>query len=255
MKKTIAIITIIIFTLFFIIFLVVKNSSNYIYKDDIVKKMKNKESFLIYIYNDKCENCIIANEIIDFYKDNYNLEFYIINSERVSKKEKTLLENIFEFEKDYIVTPAIIVIVNGKVVAVANEIIDDLDLKNYLLDYGMLDKKYDDRGNILTYEEFKERFATNDTNVILISSYDKEGYKLRKKLLDMSQKNKFNYKYIYYRNSDSFEIYKYVIENMETPKIELPIVVIIENNKIVDSISSYKEKEIKKFLIKNNIIN
>jgi thiol-disulfide isomerase/thioredoxin len=221
--------------------------------DQIKGKVDNKEDMLIYVYNDKsCEFCDDVSKVLNFYEEAYDLKFYKYNTDN---NDASKLEKLFGFMDDYLVNPNVILVRDGKYVAVANQIMVDSTLREFLLQYNFINDNMKNKDYILGYEQFMNEYSSNDKKIILLINYGTSELELREKLLKLSEEYNFNYGIIYFGIGDSHKIVPIIKNNIGDAKFKTPLLIITQNNKIIDYIYPEGTQDMSKYLRKNNIIN
>lgn len=264
MKKKIIIIgTIIIFIFVVIVILltIYKSNDNSIIKKDtleiLYEKIENKEDIVINITDkvDNCNFCHISKNMIDYYDDTFSLNMITFNKSNYDEKDFNNLISKLGINLDsFIVAPAIIIVKNGIAVTIINEIHDEVDLKNYMIEYGYLDKEYLENDIQVNDGKLEDLYnGENKSLVILIDNNNIKSYNYRRKILELSKEYKFKYNvYIAGTVGSLMGNIKFMDEIDED--IELPYMVIIGDGKIIDYTTNRSNEKIEKFLKDNNII-
>lgn len=260
-KKLIIILTIFILSIVFITIFIKNNTSiktkNISTLDKIYNKIDNKEDILIYINENSktCNFCNSSKNMINYYNDAFKLDLILFNKDKYSNdnfiklKKKLLIE-----ENSYIVSPAIIIVKKGVAKAIVNEIHDEVDLKNYLVEYNYINKEYLEKDLQIKDEKLEKLYKSDSKNLILIiNNNDYNNYKYREKILNLSKNNNFDYK-VYIAGTIGSLIGATKLQDEINKNIELPYMLIVQNNKIVDYTTSNNTKKIKEFLNKNGFI-
>ena len=229
------------------------------------KRLEKKENMLIYVTEEKCELCKPIDKMIKFYEKAYNLDFYYTNKEDLSGSE---LRDYFELADQAIELPAVIYIRDGMLKGIDNKILNEDYFRDYLMEYGFLDKAYYKNDYRLTYEEFKENYSKNEKNIVFFYNYganvysigeegEKEEFanaeKIREELVKLSREKEFTYRVVFYHSSGSDKIYREVTESIGKKEIKGPFIAITENNKVVDYLVPKNIKSVPEFLLKNQI--
>ncbi len=231
------------------------------------KKLEKKVNMLIYVTEDDCELCKPIDKMIKFYEEAYNLEFYYTNKEDLTNSE---LREYFELEEQAIELPSVVYIRDRMLKGIDNKILTEDYFRDYLIEYGFLDKAYYENDYRITYEEFKKNYASSEKQILFFYNYgsnvynlgesgEKKEYKdadeIRKELIKLSKEKKFTYRVVFYNSSGSDEIYKEITTSLKKEEINGPFIVITESNDVVDYLVPEKISSVSKFLEKNKIIN
>lgn len=230
MKKKIKIIVVLIVLILLVVLSIIgiKRILKYEKENDVNtivnEKIKNKESFMLYIssknYNEcyECKTSDIAMK--NFFKsDEYIYYDYLNNEEHIKKL-------IYKFYKNENITyPTLIEIRNGEMQSSIIYITSEEILKNYLEENNILNKKED--GELIDSKKFKEIKKEKETNYILIGEYNEELSKKREEL-----KEKIDKFYVMDKNVvDSAETIIDIEEKF--PNITYPALVKVKNNKFI----------------------
>ena len=263
-KKLIIISTIIIFIFAIIVILltIYKSNGNSIIKKDtlevLYEKVNNKEDIIINITDkiDNCNFCNISKNMIDYYNDTFSLNMITFNKSKYSEKEFNNLITKLGINLDsFIVAPAIIIVKDGIAMTIINEIHDEVDLRNYLIEYNYIDKKYTDNDIQINDDKLEDLYNSEDKNVvILIDNNTASSYSYRKNILNLS--NKYNFKYnVYIAGSVGSLMGNIKFMDEIGENLNLPYMVIIGNGKIIDYTTNNSNNKLEEFLNNNNIIN
>lgn len=227
------------------------NNTSKIYiksEEQLDKELKNDKDMLLFFYDKSIYLYKNASILLDFYSEIYNLTFYYLDTQIISENE---LEKKFNFETDFLDSPGVILIKNGKMVACANYMLDDIFLKEVLQEYNFIDES-NNNDNAVWFDGFNNLFISKKKNVVLIYSYiDDKQIEIRKILNDKSKKYKFNYNVVYYGFNDSFKTEELIMKSINKTDIPVPGLYIVGNNKIIDYIEIKSEEDINKFLKKH----
>ena len=129
MKKVILLIVVLMLTC------ACSNNLKNIKVDNLEKRLNNKESFVLYLTNEEEEGITLKKTLEKVSKDN-KLNYYYINTEKLSDTDEEKLKNLFTYEDSNI----IIFIKNGQENSVLSRISDafisEKDLKDELQKQG-----------------------------------------------------------------------------------------------------------------------
>ena len=252
----IGVIVIVISSLITIVVLNEKNGKSRTYKvykqiNDMIEK---KDSFLVYFRNDnpyKCNTCNVIDEMVDFYKSTYALNFIVFDTDH--RKELTQINLDFGFQPDYIENPSIMIFKDGEWKATSNAISEESFLKEHLVLNGFIDEKDANiETEIIDDEVFYSLFKDGDKHLIVVKSNN--NLEMRKILYDIAMNDYyFQYHSIVkgiFANYNSFM----KLSDLMQDEMKDTTLVVIKSEKVVDSVSTFNRVKIKKFLKKNGII-
>ena len=233
-----------------------KGNKTHTYKvyTKILDKIEKKDSFLVYFRNDypyKCNTCESVDVIIDFYKNTYGLKFIVFDT--VYSRDLVQVDLDFELAPDFIKNPAVLIVENGKWKTIVNEIYNEQPLKEALIKYKFIDEKYASIETEITDDNvFNQIFKDGKKHLIVVNS--EKSMDIKKMLYNMSV-NDYYFQYYsiskgIFANYDSFMTLSDLIHD----DINYTTLVVIKNEKVVDSISSFNQTKIRSFLKKNGII-
>ncbi len=229
------------------------------------KKFERQENMLIYVTDDSCELCKDTDKMIDFYEKSYGLEFYRTNKEGLTNND---LKEYFDLEEAAIELPAVVYIRNGLLQGIDNKILTEDYFRDYLIEYGFLDKTYLETDYRITYDQFMEKYNTNEKQVIFFYNYGTNVYtmgekkkkvkyanreKAREELVKLSKDYNFKYRVVFFSSEGSDKIYQEVLKSVGKKELEGPFIVITENSQVIDYLEVKTLDSISAFLAKNNI--
>lgn len=230
------------------------------------KKLAKKENMLVYVTEDNCELCKPVDKMVHYYENAYGLKFYYSNRENLTSNE---LKEYFELAEQAIELPAVVYIRDGLLKGIDNKILSEDYFRDYLMDYGFIDKSYIENDYRINYEEFKKKFTSTEKQIFYFYNYGSNVYSLgetgekkeyknidvaREELFKLSKEHNFKYRLIFYDSKDSDKIYQEIITSLGNKKISGPFIVITENSKVKNYIQLNKNASITDFLKKNGII-
>lgn len=262
MKKKIFIIILIVFVLIFslliILFLKGKKFDNevkvYDVYEKINEKLDNKDSFLIYFRSDNealCTECYAGDPIVDFYEEVFNLNVMRFDTSHTEEFNDIL--NKYQLEESAIINPAVMLVKDGVWKEIINHFHDGVLLKEKLVEHGFINEKYAKIEIEINDDKiFDEILNKPEKNLIVVSSG--KSRQVKKLLYDISVNDSYFQFYIIVKgminNYESFiNLWELSGDEMSTTTL-----LVVQDGKILDGISSLKREELKKFLVKNKII-
>ena len=105
-------------------FLIPNNYKEIKYKE-LIKKIDNKENFVLTLSSTTCPNCLDFKETIKQVNNKYDIKTYYINFDKLNNEEKAKIDELFPFTG----TPTTVNVVNGKE---QNELSRIVGSSNYL---------------------------------------------------------------------------------------------------------------------------
>ena len=105
--------------------------------DVILEKLKNKESFIVYIGYDDCPSCKEYKPILQQLIENYDVTIYYLPTDN-KEYEDQLNEIQYDYFYRMLWTPTTYIVEEGKVVDIREKVVSYEDLEKWLNDYGKL---------------------------------------------------------------------------------------------------------------------
>ena len=150
-----------------------------LFRDVIKKKAQNKEDILVYVYysRSECSYCKDTRRYIDLYESKYQLGMIYYDKNKNSSDDYKEMEEYFNLESNYVTPPAIIMVKDGELVAVVNENHYESELKEFLVNYGFLDKKeLNVERQVRELDDFYEITSSDKPMFVVFYNYDNSGY-------------------------------------------------------------------------------
>ena len=261
MKKKIIIIIgiVIIFIVVILGLLSIKNNNNkdvkekYRLSKPILERINDKDNFLIYVTDDydKCSVCYEADMLVNYYKDVYNLDIMFFDKSTTTDKDFNNLIKDFGLQEGFFVAGDVILVKDGVVVSAIKEAMFEDTLREYLVEYEFIDNIDNDR--FIYDDDFNRLYNGNDKELVLAYSSDDIGYNYRKDLFKLSNRYKFKYSAIKIGFGDTVDTFKIISNEMDN-KYELPVLMVVGNNKIIDYTTNKSNSKIEEFLKDNDFI-
>ena len=262
MKKKIIIIIgiVIIFIVVILLLLLLSiNNNNKDFKEKyrlskpILERINNKDNFLIYTtdnYN-KCDVCYETDMLINYYKDIYNLDVVLFDKSTTTDKDFNNLIKDFGLQEGFFTAGDVIFVRNGVIVSAIQEAMFEDTLREYLVEYEFIDNVDNDK--FIEDDGFSELYGSNNKELVLAYSSDDNGYNYRKDLYSLSNRYKFKYSVIKIGFGNTVNTFKIVSNKMDN-KYELPVLMVVGNNKIIDYTTNKSNSKIEEFLRDNDFI-
>ena len=223
--------------------------------NSFLEDLNSTEEKIVFIGREGCSWCQLFQPIFDYYANKYEFTYQYIDTEKVANKHfNQILDKLLIDAGDF-GTPLVVFVKEGKVIDKISGYVDERELLNKLKDKGYISKE---EGNILTYLDFdglKKVFKSKEKSIVVVGKTSCS-YCIRFKPILMSVSDEYNVP-IYYVNYDEIE------ETEELSKFlgqfeefqgswGTPFTVVVENGKIIDKLSGYREE--KKYInfLKNN---
>lgn len=234
--------------------------------NQVIDKIKNKDTFLLYLNNssEECFLCDDATIIIDYYQKTYHLDVYTIDKFKMSGKYYQKLVSYINDKNDYFVDPTVIFIKKGEEVAVLNELTYEEYFKEFLIKTDFIkdneNEKMIDAINVENEESNTlDYYLKQDKNIVVaIYDYSKLSYSFRRNIKELSSKYDIPYVLLYYGRGNYSQDYNKIVKMMgkdiSDEDLKIPMIAIVNKDKMIDYTYGVSQEEIQNFLIKNNII-
>ena len=259
-KKKLIIISIIIILLIAILLFKNNNTEEKLEKKlfpAIKERLDKEDSFMILVTNNNpdeslktfCLHCASSLNFIKYNKELYNLDILTYDKDKYSVEDYNNVEDYLELEKNFIIPPAIIYVIDGKWAAIENEIRSEHEFKEYLVKYNYIkDSELTKEVYLDNKEEFDKIYSNDKNNIVILYSIGNNINKIRKELYEISLKKSFTYYMVCIDIMSSQGVSRLFIDRYDDYNV--PSIAVIGNNKIIDYTSNIKEKNIEKFILK-----
>ncbi len=224
--------------------------------DEIINKKNNKETELVFVTSSdsSCYLCSDAEDIVDTIAKKYNLSFTNFDKSKSSSDYKELQKKLAITDKE-IKEPAVIIIKDGELKSIANEIYNSGTLRSMLIEQGIITDETKDDKEITMVETMKKFQGTENSLLVLLDS-STDSVEAREIINNLASKYNFTFGLSYFdRTDDGMSIATFLNQMNGDDLLVVPYFAVISNNKIQEAISTTSSKELEVFLKKNKIIN
>ena len=108
------------------------------YADEILEKLENKESFIVYVGYDDCQSCKEFKPILNQLIENYDITIYYLPTD-----DKQTEDQLNEIQYNYFYrmywTPTTYIVEDGEVLAIKEQLIEYEELVEWLKEYGKIE--------------------------------------------------------------------------------------------------------------------
>ena len=108
------------------------------YADEILEKLENKESFIVYVGYDDCQSCKEFKPILNQLIENYDITIYYLPTD-----DKQTEDQLNEMQYNYFYrmywTPTTYIVEDGEVLAIKEQLIEYEELVEWLKEYGKIE--------------------------------------------------------------------------------------------------------------------
>ena len=223
--------------------------SNRVVKD-FNKIYNSKERSVIYYASPTCGYCKLLSPILDTISEDYDMDYYYLDSTKLSNSERKEVLEKLEIEKH--ATPITVIVENGKVVDKVEGYVQAKEYLEFFKDNDMVpsDAVYSGEENItyIEFDEYEKLITEKGTNVIVVGQttcshciaikpalnsvageYDLTIYYINVNVLPEEESNKF---------FDSLKTMEYSDPDfVEKGSFGTPLILIVKDGKISNYIS------------------
>ena len=108
------------------------------YADEVLEKLENKESFIVYVCYDDCQSCKEFKPILNQLIENYDITIYYLPTD-----DKQTEDQLNEIQYNYFYrmywTPTTYIVEDGEVLAIKEQLIEYEELVEWLKEYGKIE--------------------------------------------------------------------------------------------------------------------
>ena len=235
---------------------------------EFYKAMDSKELKLIFFARTSCGYCSLQKPILKQVAEDYNIDYYNIDTDNLEKIE---VEEIIKALGIQGATPTSVIVKDGKVVATNEGYLDGVPYVQFLAKNGLIDKNatYKPEKNLtsINYSEFKSIVKKNEYSLVLLdSSACAACNDARSILSDYAEDNKFTVNHLSAAEMNQNDVQTLVEKDLKELKydakeykkekqVEIPLLLVIKDNKIKDYVLKSTDKsDYKKVLKKYGFI-
>ena len=108
------------------------------YADEVLEKLENKESFIVYVGYDDCQSCKEFKPILNQLIENYDITIYYLPTD-----DKQTEDQLNEIQYNYFYrmywTPTTYIVEDGELIAIKEQLIEYEELVEWLKEYGKIE--------------------------------------------------------------------------------------------------------------------
>ena len=106
--------------------------------DEVLERLENKESFIVYVGYDDCQSCKEFKPILNQLIENYDITIYYLPTD-----DKQTEDQLNEIQYNYFYrmywTPTTYIVEDGEVLAIKEQLIEYEELVEWLKEYGKIE--------------------------------------------------------------------------------------------------------------------
>lgn len=221
-----------------------------------LKEFKNKlnssEPQIIYIMKPTCYYCNLVEPITTKLKEKYKLNYYQIDSSKLSTSELRTMLNLLNVDLETFGTPYIAIVQNGKVIGEQSGYTDENVLFDLFKTSGLINKNEELGLNYLDKDSLNNLWNSDSVNAVLIGeSGDTSAIEARMNLMELKEEHdNVDISYFDISATSSDEEYSKWKERLEGDS--LPIMVLIQKGKIIAKTKETAKEKYIQFFKENN---
>ena len=108
------------------------------YADEVLEKLENKESFIVYVGYDDCQSCKEFKPILNQLIENYDITIYYLPTDDNQTEDQLNEIQYNSFYRMYW-TPTTYIVEDGEVIAIKEQLIEYEELVEWLKEYGKIE--------------------------------------------------------------------------------------------------------------------
>lgn len=209
--------------------------------------MASKEAQLIYIARPTCSYCQQFQPILEEITGMYDMKYQYMNTDEINSSTLTKLLNKFNTDSS---TPQLLIVKDGKVVDTQNGYTDREGLFKFLQENGLIDKEEvleanDAHLTKIDYEGYDAAINSDTDKLIVVAQTGCSYCEQAKPVLNQIAKdNEVEVNWLDITTLSEDEQAK-VTNSLDifSEDFGTPLIMIVKNNKVVDSIQGFESKE------------
>lgn len=244
-----ALLTVLLMTILGVIIISLIQSSEKL--DEIRKVMNSKEPKIIYLAKPTCYYCNLIEPITSSLEEEFDLEYYHINTGELSNLELEKVLKIIGIDLNTFGTPYIAVVQEGKIIGEQVGYTDENVLFNLFKEHSLIDENASLNMNYI--RDLDLVFNQDEERLLLIGeSGDTASDDARIILRKLAREYNFEVSYFDATNLQDSTEYDTLLNKLDIDK--LPILVIVKNGNVISNITDISKLSYEKFLKENNYI-
>lgn len=258
-KKMLIVLAIFLIFIVGLIFLVIsKGGKDEEVLDDFYEALNSRKYEIIYLAQTSCGSCQIFDADLKTIKDVQNFDYLKINLDKLlSSAVDEIFDRLSIDPSGEVATPYVVIVKEGEIVDQFNRVGIN-ELVDILKDYNFLNKDFSLGVNYLEFDEYLNLYDSGSRMVVALSSASEKGAETKTiksvlREISLEKDVEINYFELLFDTEAEYNIFADTFDIIGST--DIPIVAIIQNQKIVDYVSGTTSKtEILDMLKKNNIV-
>ena len=208
--------------------------------EELKNVMNSEGAKIVYIAKDTCYYCNLLQPITNSLKEEFDLEYYNIDTNSLSNSELARVLETLDIDYDTFGTPYIVIVKDGKKIDehvgyTDEDVLFELFKKNGII-------KEDASLNMTYLDEINSTIDSTEKSLVLIGkSGDTSSIEARTNLRKIAKENSIDIKYFDTSKLTDEDEYSNLLSKLEVDS--LPILVIFDNGNVVSKETSISEYE------------
>lgn len=220
--------------------------------EEIKTIMSSKEAKIVYLEKESCYYCNLLKPITDSLEEEFNLEYYKIDTNELSNIELAKVLKTLEIDYENFGTPYIVIVKDGKKIDEHVGYTDEDVLFELFKDNKIINES--ESLNMTYIDEVDSMFNSNNSALLLVGeSGDENSIAARIELRKIAKENSLDIKYFDISKLTDNNKYSILLSKLDVE--ELPVLVKIENGVVVSKESEMTNLKYETFLKNNGYIN
>lgn len=217
--------------------------------------LNSNETIMVYVGGVSCEECALQSYQMKLFLKEYDLEYYYINLEGISKSDSKKILKKLNLSED-VSLPTIAIYENGKLTTSQSGLVGTNSLYNLLKNHGLIAEKPLNM-NYLTITKYVEKIESGSFVLAVGSMKSKESMKFEEILWQVIDEYNIDLNFIYVSNLNKLEgeLFESKLKNFNEYDVSIPTLLLVSDGKIENALIGLFEKEnYVEFLRENDII-
>ena len=215
--------------------------------EDYENLLNSKTEQLIFIGRPTCTYCIQLTPVLEEITSTYNVKYKYMNIDELSESTMNKLLNLFNTDTS---TPQLLIVKNGKIVKTQEGYTDREGVFKFLQEGGMISKDEvleaeDSNLNMIDYEKYHELINASENKIIVIAQTGCSYCESAKPVLNaLAKEHEMEINWLNISELSEDDQLK-VTDSLDAFKEDFgtPMIMIVKNKKVVDSIQGYENKD------------
>ena len=221
--------------------------------EEVQKVMDSKKPQIIYLSKPTCYYCNLIEPITSSLKEEFNLDYFHINTGDLSNSELLKVLEIIGIDVDTFGTPYIAVVQDGKIVGQHIGYTDENVLFDLFKEYGLIDDNVSLNMNYIDVDDFDELWNQDNEQLLLIGESGNTA-SIDARIILRKLAKEYNLQINYFDTAklqDSTD-YEDLLKKLNIES--LPVLLILKNGNILSSTAEASQESYEKFLESNSYI-